>query len=147
LHALSEHITKQFEFDTQVYGLCLWQYGHPRIMAVAKQPVIVAKLVCSGFFIATSWTTLIFAVKTNRIAEAAFGFYVVPMFNVAIGRIIFKEKLSWAALFATVTALSGVVWLSLQLSGIPWISPLIAITFAIYSAIKKTIASKVGNSF
>jgi chloramphenicol-sensitive protein RarD len=89
--------------------IATWQCGHERILAVGKQPMLVFKLVCAGALITSNWTTLVYAVQTGRTAEASFGYYVAPMLNVMIGRVVFKEKLSWGAVFASCVAVAGVV--------------------------------------
>jgi hypothetical protein len=58
--------------------------------------------------------------------------------QLCLARLFYKELLSWPALAASIISVGGVVWLSLLLPTAPWISPLIAITFAGYAAIKKS---------
>ena len=44
-----------------------------------------------GILIVTNWATWIYAVVTNRLIDASFGYYIFPILSVLFGILFFKE--------------------------------------------------------
>ena len=51
-------------------------------------------LFLSGFLIFINWAVWIYAIATNRIIDASFGYFMMPILSVMLGYIFFKEKLN-----------------------------------------------------
>ena len=51
-------------------------------------------LFISGFLIFINWGVWIYAVASNRIIDASFGYFIMPILSVFLGFIFFKEKLN-----------------------------------------------------
>ena len=50
-------------------------------------------LFISGFLIFINWAIWIYAVATERIIDASFGYFIMPIISVLLGKIFFKEEL------------------------------------------------------
>ena len=46
------------------------------------------------FLIFINWSIWIYAVATDRIIDASFGYFIMPIISVLLGYIFFKEKLN-----------------------------------------------------
>ena len=51
-------------------------------------------LFISGSLIFINWAIWIYAVATERIIDASFGYFIMPIISVLLGYIFFKEKLN-----------------------------------------------------
>ena len=51
-------------------------------------------LFISSLLIFINWFTWIYAVVTNRLVDASFGYYIFPILSVLFGFIFFEEKLN-----------------------------------------------------
>ena len=51
-------------------------------------------LFISGFLIFINWAVWIYAVATNRIIDASFGYFIMPIISVLLGYIFFRESLN-----------------------------------------------------
>ena len=51
-------------------------------------------LFLSGLLIFINWSIWIYAVATDRIIDASFGYFIMPIISVLLGYIFFKEKLN-----------------------------------------------------
>ena len=99
----------------------------------------LAWLSFTGILIGANWWLYIWAVGQDRIMEASLGYYMNPLLNVLLGLIIFQErlrKLQWIAVFIAAT---GVAVMTLALGALPWVALVLAITFAIYSVVRKQL--------
>ena len=53
----------------------------------------------SSLLIFINWSTWIYAVSTNKIIDASFGYFIMPILSVFLGYIFYKEKISWVIFF------------------------------------------------
>ncbi|APM40040.1 EamA family transporter RarD [Clostridium kluyveri] len=93
----------------------------------------------ASILITINWGLYIWAVNSDKIVDASLGYYINPLLAVALGVVIFKEKLSYWTGAALIVAFIGVIIKTIQYGKIPWISLGLAISFALYGAIKKSV--------
>jgi chloramphenicol-sensitive protein RarD len=67
-----------------------------------RDPRTLRSMVISSCLLATNWLIFVWAVETNQVIEASFGYFINPLINVAIG---------WCC------------WASGRRGGRPWRSP------------------------
>lgn len=94
-------------------------------------------LVLTTLLISTNWLTFVWAVNENRILEASLGYYANPILNVLFGAFLLKEKLSKLQIVSSFIAAFGVLYLFATAGVFPWVSLVIAISFALYGLIRK----------
>jgi chloramphenicol-sensitive protein RarD len=94
-------------------------------------------LLASTALIAVNWFLFIWAVASGRILEASLGYYVNPLVNVALGRVVLGERLSRPAQIAVALAAIGVVVMGATTGAFPWLSLVLAITFGLYGLCRK----------
>ena len=104
-----------------------------------KQPKIMGVLVITGFLIGMNWGVYIYAVNHGHIVESSLGYYINPLISVILGTVFLKERLSRLQSIAVFFAFSGVVWLTVHIGHIPWISLSLALTFSFYGFLRKKI--------
>ena len=51
-------------------------------------------LFLTGILIFANWTIWLYALSTNQIIDASFGYFIMPILSVLFGTIFFKEKLN-----------------------------------------------------
>jgi len=96
-------------------------------------------MVGATLLIGTNWFTYIWAVTQNRIVEASLGYYLNPLGNILIGVFFFKETLSLVRWLAFGLASLAVIILIVSHGQIPWVSLILAISFAFYGMLKKLL--------
>ena len=93
--------------------------------------------VLAGVLLASNWLLYIWATLNERILEAALGYYLNPFFNMLFGFLWFGERHNRVQLAAITIALTGVALQFPAISGLPWVSIVLAITFSLYAVVKK----------
>ena len=103
-----------------------------------KKKILV--LFFSGILIFSNWAGWIYAVSTNRIIDASFGYFVMPIFSVFLGYFFLKEKISFKAKFSiSIVIISILYLLFVDFKSIPWIGLLLAVLWSVYNLIRKKI--------
>lgn len=109
------------------------------ILALRQDKKKIALFFCSALMISTNWGIYIWAVNDNHVLEASLGYFIQPLFNVLLGRIFFREKLSQLQLVAFSCAIIGVLWLTYLLGHLPWRALGIAASFGFYGLLRKKV--------
>jgi chloramphenicol-sensitive protein RarD len=108
-----------------------------QLVAIFKQPKVMAKLMLSASLLAVNWFLFIWAVNNNHLLDASLGYYINPLFNVLLGVVFFHERLRRNQLIAVGLAFTGVLIQLITLGTLPLISLALASTFAFYGLIRK----------
>lgn len=111
-----------------------------------RQPRVLFTLLGSSIAIAANWTIYIWAVTNHRVLEGSLGYFINPLINFAFAAMLFGERFKPLQIAALGIAAAGVINQTLVVGQFPWISLSLAISFAIYGAIRKTtpVDSRVG---
>jgi chloramphenicol-sensitive protein RarD len=96
-------------------------------------------LVLASGLISINWLIYVYAVNNDHVVDAALGYFINPLVSVALGVIVFREKLSRAQIVALGVAVVAVVILGVQFGAPPWIALGLAASFGLYGAVKKTV--------
>ena len=97
------------------------------------------QLLAASAFIALNWGTYIWAVTHGHVVDAALGYFVNPLVTVALGVVIFRERLNRWQLLALVLAVVSVVILTAEVGDVPYVALILALSFSFYGVIKKVV--------
>jgi len=95
----------------------------------------------SGLLIFTNWAVWIYAVATERIIDASFGYFIMPIISVLLGNIFFKEKLNKKRIFSVILVfISIIILIIFNIKSLPWVGIIVALSWAFYNLIRKRIS-------
>ena len=115
--------------------------GWAAARAVAARPRTLAALGLSAALIGVNWLLYVWAVIHDHVTEASLGYYVNPLVNVVLGVMVLRESLSRAQRIAVGLAAVGVAVLTFGYGRFPWIALALAVSFALYGLVRKTVAA------
>jgi len=97
-------------------------------------------LLVSGFLIFINWAVWIYAVASERIIDASFGYFIMPIISVLLGYIFFNEKLNKKRFLSIILVLISILILIFyNLKSLPWVGLIVALSWAFYNLIRKKI--------
>ncbi len=97
-------------------------------------------LFISGALIFINWAVWIYAVATNRIIDASFGYFIMPIISVMLGYVFFKEQLNKKRIFSILLVLISILILIIfNLKSLPWVGIIVALSWAFYNLVRKKI--------
>ena len=101
---------------------------------------VLLSLFVSGFLIFVNWAIWIYAVATNRIIDASFGYFIMPIISVLLGYIFFKEELNKKRIFSILLVLISIlILIFLNLKSLRWVGLIVALSWAFYNLVRKKI--------
>ncbi len=97
-------------------------------------------LFISGILIFINWTIWIYAVATERIIDASFGYFIMPIISVLLGYIFFKENLNKKRIFSIILVfISILILMFFNLKSLPWVGLIVALSWSLYNLVRKKI--------
>jgi len=97
-------------------------------------------LFISGFLIFINWSVWIYAIATNRIIDASFGYFIMPILSVMLGYLFFKEKLNKKRVFSILLVVLSILFLIIvSIKSLPWVGLIVALSWGFYNLVRKKI--------
>ncbi len=97
-------------------------------------------LFISGFLIFVNWAIWIYAVASEKIIDASFGYFIMPIISVLLGYIFFKEKLNNKRFFSILLVfISILILIIFNLKSLPWVGLIVALSWSFYNLFRKKI--------
>lgn len=112
-----------------------------QVAEVLRRPRVLAWLALSSLLISINWVVFISAVTDGRLLETSLGYYINPLVNMAAGALLFRERIDRIGYIAIGLALVGVVFQAAALGHLPWVSLILAFSFAGYGVVRKQVAA------
>jgi chloramphenicol-sensitive protein RarD len=109
----------------------------PQLLRALRSRRQLLPLLASAALIGTNWLVFIWAVETDRVLDTSLGYYINPLINVLFGTLLLGERLRRGQLVAVLLAGAGVAQMVVALGELPWISLVLAVTFALYGLVRK----------
>jgi chloramphenicol-sensitive protein RarD len=94
--------------------------------------------VIAALLISVNWFVYVWAVTQGLIVEASLGYFINPLLSVLLGVLLFKERLRPLQWLPIALAGVGVGYLTISLGRLPWLALVLAVTFGLYGAVKKS---------
>lgn len=128
--------------------ICLVNRSFSEILRVLRSPAALTTLATTGALIASNWLVYVWAVTHGHIVEASLGYFISPLFTIALGAVLLKEKLTFYQRLAILTASAAVMYRVIAEGVFPWIGIALAVSLSMYSFLRKRllVSSLIGLS-
>ena len=100
----------------------------------------VILLFFSSLLIFINWATWIYAVGTERIIDASFGYFIMPILSVFFGYIFYGEKINRRRGLSIILILISILFLLFKsFNSIPWVGIIVALSWSFYNLLRKKV--------
>lgn len=96
-------------------------------------------LTAAAGLISVNWVIYVYAVNNGHVVDAALGYFISPLVSIALGLLIFGERLNHWQFAALFVAIAAVVVLTVNVGSPPVIGLGLALSFGLYGAVKKSV--------
>lgn len=119
--------------------LIWWTARWAEIHAALASAYVMRRIVCSTLCIGVNWAMYLYAMTNGHVIEASLGYYINPLANVVLGRVLLRERLTRLQWMAVGLAALGVAMSVLAYGRAPYLALGLGFTFAMYGFIRKTV--------
>lgn len=135
-----EVVAHRVLWSIPVAGAILLVLGRTADIAAAfRSPRTLAMAALTAAIITVNWGVYVWAIAVDRTVETALGYYINPLVTVLLGAALLGERLSRYQVVAIGLAVAAVVVLTVDAGGLPWVSLVLAFSFAAYGYLRKTL--------
>ena len=120
-------------------GIIVLQGRWHEVLPLFRDIKAVRMMALTALLIATNWSIYVYAVAANITSQAALGYYITPLMNVAMGALFLGERMSRLQMVAIGMAASAVLLRTIWGGEIPLIGLALTTSFALYGYFRKTV--------
>ncbi|MFC9814554.1 EamA family transporter RarD [Streptomyces virginiae] len=135
-----EILAHRMTWSLAVVGLALlavrrWGW----IRELLRQPRKLGLTALAASVISVNWGLYIWSVNNGHVVESSLGYFINPLVSIAMGVLVLGERLRRAQWVAVGISFLAVLVLAIGYGRPPWISLVLACSFATYGLIKKKL--------
>ncbi|MFE4214543.1 EamA family transporter RarD [Streptomyces sp. NPDC056844] len=104
-----------------------------------RQPRRLGLIALAATVISVNWGLYIWSVNNGHVVEASLGYFINPLVTIAMGVLLLGERLRPVQWTAVATGFAAVLVLAIGYGQPPWISLVLAFSFATYGLVKKKV--------
>ncbi|UWQ58564.1 EamA family transporter RarD [Leisingera caerulea] len=136
----AEIVTHRVIWSVPVAGALLIVLRRTKdLQAGLKNPRMLGMACITAALISVNWGIYVWSIAAGRALDAALGYYINPLFSIALGALLLREPLSKAQLAAVALAAGAVVVLTLDAGRVPWVAVGLTLTWGFYAFFKKSL--------
>ena len=107
---------------------------------IIKNKKKIIYLFFSSLLIFSNWATWIYAVGTEKIIDASFGYFIMPILSVFLGYIFYGEKINKRRGLSILLVLLSILFLLFKsFHSIPWVGIIVALSWGFYNLLRKKV--------
>ncbi len=109
------------------------------LLGALRDRAVAARVIAAALLLSANWTSYVWAVTHDNVVETALGYFIAPLGTVAIGVVLFHERLRRQQAVALAFAAAAVVTLTIEAGKLPAIALILGSTWGLYGLIKRTV--------
>ncbi|MFJ8664493.1 EamA family transporter RarD [Streptomyces sp. NPDC093600] len=109
------------------------------IRELLRNPRKLGLIALAAAVISVNWGGYIWAVNSGQVVEASLGYFINPLVTIAMGVLLLKERLRPVQWAAVGIGFAAVLVLAIGYGRPPWLSLMLAFSFAVYGLVKKKV--------
>jgi chloramphenicol-sensitive protein RarD len=109
------------------------------LSAALASPRTLAMGMLTAALISLNWGIYVWSIGSGHALDAALGYYINPLFSMALGVFFFGERPSRLQIVAIVLAIGAVVIITLAAGTVPWVAIGLFVSWGFYALCKKKL--------
>ena len=136
----AEIVAHRVIWSVPIAGLILVSMGRTAdLRAALLNPRMLAMGVLTAALISLNWGIYVWAISSGHTLDAALGYYINPLFSIALGAVFLGERPSRLQMFAIVLAIAAVIVLTVSAGKVPWVAIGLFVSWGFYALCKKQL--------
>ncbi|MGA1801218.1 EamA family transporter RarD [Rhizobium sp. HT1-10] len=136
----AEVIAHRVVWSVPVAGAVLLFLGRTGdLKAALRSPRTIALASMTAMLVTINWGTYVWAIGNGHSLDAALGYFINPLFSIALGALLLKEKMTMPQVVAILLAAIAVIILAVDAGRPPWVALLLTFSWGLYAFFRKTL--------
>jgi len=136
----TEVVAHRVIWSVPIAGILLVMLGRlADLKAALRSPRVLAMGCVTAAFVSVNWGIYVWSVGSGYALEAALGYYINPLFSIALGALLLGERLTRAQWVAVGLATLAVVILTVETGRLPLAALGLTVSWGFYAFFKKSL--------
>lgn len=136
----AEVVVHRVLWSVPVAGILLIILKRTKDLRIAlASPRTLAMACVTAALISVNWGIYVWSIASGHALDAALGYYINPLFSIALGAILLRERLTPTQLVAIGLAAAAVLVLTIDAGRVPWVAIGLTLTWGFYAFFKKML--------
>jgi chloramphenicol-sensitive protein RarD len=136
----AEVVAHRVLWSVPVAGLLLVVLGRTSdLRAALTSPRTLVMACVTAALISVNWGIYVWSIASGHALDAALGYYINPLFSIALGALLLRERLTRTQLAAIALAAAAVVVLTLEAGRLPWAAVGLTLSWGFYALFKRML--------
>lgn len=109
------------------------------LKAALRSPRVLGMGCVTAAFVSVNWGIYVWSVGSGYALEAALGYYINPLFSIALGALLLGERLTRAQMLAVALAALAVIILTVEAGRLPLAALGLTVSWGLYAFFKKSL--------
>lgn len=109
------------------------------LMTALRSPRMLAMGCITAALVSTNWGIYVWAIGAGHTVDTALGYYINPLFSVALGALVLGERVTRMQGVAIALATIAVAVLIWQAGSVPWVAVGLILSWGLYALAKKRL--------
>lgn len=137
---MAEVVAHRIIWSVPVALAVLWVLGRTAdLRAALRSPRMLATSGVAAGLITLNWGTYVWAVQSGQTMEAAMGYFINPLFSIALGAVLLGERLAGRQWVAVALAAAAVAVLTWEAGRLPVLALTLTISWGFYAYLKRAL--------
>jgi len=137
---VGEVIAHRVIWSVPVALVVLWMLGRTDDLRRAlRSPRMLGMGAVAAGLISVNWGVYVWAVQAGRTLEAALGYYINPLFSIALGAVLLGERLAGRQWLAVGLAAAAVAVLTWEAGQLPVLALTLTLSWGFYAYLKRAL--------
>ena len=119
-----------------------WKHVVQVFTRLRRRPALFLGLLGSSALLGTQQWLFMWAPLNGRGLQVSLGYFLLPLVMLLVGRLLYREPLSWLQKLAGVSAACGVAHELYRVGGFSWEALLVALGFPLYFMLRRRLATE-----
>lgn len=120
-------------------ALLIYRKRTADLVTALKTPRMLLMACVTAVLISINWGIYVWSIAVDRALDAALGYYINPLFSIALGALLLGERLNKAQLVAIALAAAAVGVLWYDAGSLPWPAVGLTVSWGFYAFFKKSL--------
>lgn len=114
--------------------------GRTRDLRIAlRQPRTLAMAGLTAALVSVNWGVYVWSIQNDQALEAALGYYINPLFSIALGAVLLGERLSRLQWVAVGLAAVAVAVITIEAGSLPLVALALTLSWGFYAFFKRAL--------
>lgn len=109
------------------------------VVIALRSPKTLLMASLTAALVTVNWGIYVWSIANDRTLDAALGYYINPLFSIALAALLLGEKLSRLQWVAVALAATAVVVLWIDAGSLPWTALALTVSWGFYAFFKRSL--------